>query len=500
MRLIYTRNTSDSRSTGKERKAMKVSVATSSCLLRRRAAGTLVILALVAGIPAGATAQQPPASATAQTPPAAPPVPTQTTAPASDERKLLLTAGRSMVHTTDFDVVRIAVTDPKVADAVVVQPREILIDGKSAGTVSLIVWGSGGRRVQYDVVVDPGVTTLQQTLQQLFPGEDIRVAVNDEAIILSGKVSSNAVMLRAGEVAGSTTTKAKVINLLELPGGQISQQVMLQVRIAEVNRRAIRELGLTLLSTRPTATGRVTTQQFAGPDFEDDNGVNKLVFSDFLNIFFFNRKEGLGAVLKALEQKGLFQSLAEPNLIAYNGQEASFLAGGEFPVPVVQGATGTVTIIFKEFGVRLSFRPTIAGDSIRLKVKPEVSSLDFNNGITLEGFRVPALITRRAETDVELRDGQSFAIAGLLNNMAQDDGANIPFLSKIPIIGYLFKSKAERLERTELMVLVTPRLVRPLDPDEVPPLPTQPKLFMPPPSTIEEKSGPSGTSPSADSK
>ena len=213
-----------------------------------------------------------------------------------------------------------------------------------------------------------------------------------------------------------------------------------------------------------------------------------LVFSDFLNLFFFNRTEGLGVAIKALEQKGLFQSLAEPNLIAYNGQEASFLAGGEFPVPVVQGATGTVTIMFKEFGVRLNFKPTIAGDVIRLKVRPEVSSLDFNNGITLEGFRIPALITRRAETDVELRDGQSFAIAGLLNNITQNDGANVPFLSKIPIIGYLFKSNADRKERTELMVLVTPRLVRPLNPDEVPPLPTQPGRFLPAPRRAVERS------------
>ncbi len=265
---------------------------------------------------------------------------------------------------------------------------------------------------------------------------------------------------------------------------------MLQVRIAEVNRKAVQELGVNFFATRPDWTGRVTTQQFSAPDFDDEKDSG-LVFSDFLNLFFFNRKEGLGAVIKALEQKGLFQSLAEPNLIAYNGQEASFLAGGEFPVPVVQGATGAVSIIFKEFGVRLTFRPTIAGDVIRLKVRPEVSSLDFNNGITLEGFRVPALITRRAETDVELRDGQSFAIAGLLNNITQEDGANIQFLSKIPIIGYLFKSKAERLERTELMVLVTPRLVRPLDPDEVPALPTQPLRFLPAPA--DEKPGTSSS-------
>jgi pilus assembly protein CpaC len=183
--------------------------------------------------------------------------------------------------------------------------------------------------------------------------------------------------------------------------------------------------------------------------------------------------------MKALQQKGYFQSLAEPNLIAYNGQEASFLAGGEFPVPFVSGAAGTVSVVFKEFGVRLKFTPTIAGDIIRLKVAPEVSSLDFNNGITISGFRIPALTTRRAETDVELRDGQSFAIAGLLNNISQTDSSALPILSRLPIIGHLFKSKADRAERTELMVIITPRLVRPLDPDEVPPLPTNPKPFLP---------------------
>jgi pilus assembly protein CpaC len=280
-------------------------------------------------------------------------------------------------------------------------------------------------------------------------------------------------MLKAGEIA-SATSKKQVINLLQLPGGTESQQVMLQVRFAEVNRRALMEAGVNLFVARDRWFGRTTTQQFTAPDFEDD----RLIFSDFLNLFFFDRQEGFGAVLRVLEQKGFLQSLAEPNLIAYNGQEASFLAGGEFPVPIVQGTSGGVTVQFKEFGVRLTFKPTIAGDTIRLRVRPEVSTLDFNNGITLEGFRIPALTTRRAETDVELRDGQSFAIAGLLNNTSQQDDAAIPFLSKIPIVGYLFKSKAERAERTELMVLITPRLVRALDPDEVPPLPTTPREFL----------------------
>jgi pilus assembly protein CpaC len=388
-------------------------------------------------------------------------------------QRVLLTAGRSTVLTTDFDITRVAITNPAIADAVVVQPREVLIDGKGPGTVSLIIWGGGGR-TQYDVVVDPGVPGLQQTMQQLFPGEDIRIALNDDAVILSGRASSNAVMLKAGEIATGAFPKGRVINLLELPGGSESQQVMLQVRVAEVNSKAVKELGVNFFMAKPNWVGRITTQQFAGANFEDQS----IVFNDLLNIFLYYRKEGLGVLIKALEQKGLFQSLAEPNLIAYNGQEASFLAGGEFPIPIVQGATGTVTVQFKEFGVRLNFRPTIAGDVIRLKVRPEVSALDFNNGITLSGFRIPALITRRAETDIELRDGQSFAIAGLLNNVSQGDGANIPFLSQIPIIGTLFKSKADRKERTELMVLVTPRLVRPLDPDEVPALPTDPGTFL----------------------
>jgi pilus assembly protein CpaC len=229
--------------------------------------------------------------------------------------------------------------------------------------------------------------------------------------------------------------------------------------------------------------GRSTTGQFSAPNFE----TNELTFSDFLNIFLFNTKYNVGSLIRALKQTGFFQSLAEPNLIAYNGQEASFLAGGEFPVPVVSGNTGNVSVTYKEFGVRLNFKPTIAGDLIRLKVAPEVSSLDFNNGVLLSGFRIPALTTRRAETEVELRDGQSFAIAGLIDNESQTDRAAIPFLSQLPIVGNLFKSKAERQERTELLVVVTPRLVRPLNPDEVPPLPTLPGRFLPSGDNIGEQ-------------
>jgi pilus assembly protein CpaC len=448
-----------------------------SCCVLAATIALLTVSSEEPGLAQGQTAGQTPQT---QTPPAQPSM-----------ARIVVTAGRSTVLSTEFDVTRIAITNPAVAEATVVEPREILIDGKAAGTISLIVWGDS-RRTQYDIVVEQPVAALQQQLQALFPGEKIEVSTNEDATVLSGTVSSTSVMLRAGEIATASATKRKVINLLQVPGGSESQQVLLQVRFAEVNRRALRELGVSLFTSGNglgNTWGRTTTQQFPGPAFTDmkstkvnGNVVEQsagLTFSDFLNIFFLNTKYDFGAVIRALQSSGHFQSLAEPNLIAYNGQEASFLAGGEFPVPVVQGATGTVTVEFKEFGVRLTFTPTIAGDMIRLKVKPEVSTLDFANGVTLGGFRIPALTTRRASTDVELRDGQSFAIAGLLDNQAQDDKSGIPLLSSLPIVGNLFKSKAERSQQTELMVLITPRLVRPLNPDEVPPLPTQFKPFLP---------------------
>jgi pilus assembly protein CpaC len=400
-----------------------------------------------------------------------------------DFPRVQLTTGRSTVLLTEFDITRIAVTNPAIADAVVVQPREILVDGKAPGTISLIVWGAAGQRLQYDLVVEQPILALEQQLRQLFPGEEIAVVVNADAIVLSGRASSTQVMLRAAEIARAAAPKGNVINMIQVPGGTDAQQVMLQVRFAEVNRRAIQELGASIF-TSPTGyrnwVGRGTTQQFQAPNLQGD----ELVFSDFLNLFLFNQNFNMGTVIRALRQTGYFQSLAEPNLLAYNGREASFLAGGEFPVPFASGTTNNISIQFREFGVRLNFTPIIAGDLIRLRVRPEVSSLDFNNGILLEGFRIPALTMRRAETEVELRDGQSFAIAGLIDNESQTDQAAVPILSQLPIIGRLFRSKADRQERTELLVLITPRLVRALDPDEVPPLPTLPGQFLQPSEEI----------------
>lgn len=394
--------------------------------------------------------------------------------------RVQLAAGRSTVLNVDFDITRVAITNPAIADAVVVSPREVLIDGKAQGTISLIIWGEG-RRAQYDLTVDAPANELQQQLQALFPGEDIHVSQTEESITLYGRVSNNGVMMKAAEIAGKVSSKAKVTNLLQVPGEDDSQQVLLQVRFAEVNKKAVTEAGISLftgITGYKDWIGRSTTQQFAAPQFDPE----QLTFSDFLNLFVFNSKYNVGGLLRALQSRGMLQSLAEPNLIAYNGKEASFLAGGEIPVPVVQGSANAsaVTIIYKEFGIRLAFTPTIAGDVIRLHVKPEVSSLDFANGVTVNGFRVPALQTRRSETDVELRNGQSFAIAGLLNNLTQSERNAVPGFASLPIIGNFFKSRSTSRQQTELMVLITPRLVKPMNPADVPDLPINPAEFLPP--------------------
>jgi hypothetical protein len=266
------------------------------------------------------------------------------------------------------------------------------------------------------------------------------------------------------------------------------------VRFAEVSRTALTELGSSFFANGfkdGRWFGRTATQQFPAPDFDSDEGGG-MVFSDFLNLFVFDMKNGLGGVIKALQTKGLFQSLAEPNLIAENGKEASFLAGGEYPYPVVQGSGGgtSVTIQFKEFGIKLNFTPTLVGDNlIHLKVRPEVSSLDFANGVSIQGFRVPALTTRRTETEVELQDGQTFAIAGLMNNTVSTTMSKIPGIGDIPILGLLFRSKQAQKAQTELVVMITPTILRrnstgvsPSVPDIIEPYLGPSKKTMPPPA------------------
>ena len=304
-------------------------------------------------------------------------------------------------------------------------------------------------------------------MKQLFPGETISVAGSGKDVVLSGTVGSAYVVEKAAALAaGYVDKKENVVNLLKQQEGVASNQVMLKVRFAEVSRNALQELGAALFTDgNNNMFGRTTTQQFAAPIFDKNQPSaalgETLVFSDYLNLFLFDAKNQIGAVVKAMQSRGVFQSLAEPNLIALNGKEASFLAGGEFPYPIPQGNFGSFTIHFKEYGVRLNFTPTVlGGDLINLKIRPEVSSLDFNNAIVIGGFRIPALTSRRAETEVELQDGQTFAIAGLLNNTALSTMRKVPGLGDIPILGMLFKSRAYQKEQTELVVMVTPTIVR----------------------------------------
>ena len=382
-------------------------------------------------------------------------------APLPEATDIDLLVGRSTVVNVGSPIARVSLTVPDIADAMVTAPSQLLIHGKQPGTISLFVWDRGGSIKTYEVKVRRDLTILAAQLKQLFPGEPITAVGSGKDVVLSGTVSAAYVIEKAANVAGGYVEKKEnVVNLLKQQEGVASNQVMLRVRFAEVSRSAVQELGATFFLNKANWAARTAPPGVPSPDFDAEKG---LVFSDFLNLFVFSNKAGLGAAVRALQNKGLFQSLAEPNLVAIDGKEASFLAGGEFPIPIVQSGSGSnsVTIMFKEFGVRLAFTPTVlGGDLVRIKVKPEVSSLDFANAIVLDGFRIPALTTRRTETEVELRDGQTFAIAGLLNNTLTNTMSKIPGIGDIPILGKLFQSKAHQKNLTELVVMITPVIIK----------------------------------------
>ena len=393
--------------------------------------------------------------------------------------------GKSLLINTTERLKRVSVTDPTVADAQPVTPTQILVHGRSPGEVSLLIWDELERSRSFDLRVDVDVSAAAEEEKRIFPDEQITVSPSRSAIVLSGHVSTEDVSKRAGMIAEAYTKN--VVNVLTF-GPVGAQEVLLEVKFAEVDRSALAQLGVNFLSTGATNTiGTVTTGQFGGfgpqritdttgstPPFTSNEAIN-----DVLNLFVFRPDIHLGTVIRALETKNLLQILAEPNLIAVNGKEASFLAGGQFPFPIVQPGNGftAVTIAFKDFGVKLDFTPVIMPNgNIHLKVVPEVSTLDFANALTISGFTVPALSTRRADTEFELQDGQSFVIAGLMDNRVTNIINKIPGLGDIPILGNFFKSKSAQKSKTELMVLCTARRIAPnLQP---PPTPKYPKPFM----------------------
>jgi pilus assembly protein CpaC len=432
---------------------------------------------------------------------------------ADDMPPVRLLVGRSAVIDIGTAISRVSLTSADIADAMVTSNNQLLVNGKTPGTITMFVWEKGGVRRQYEIIVQRDLAQLNEQLIKLFPGEAIEAQSNGKAVVLSGIVTNKDAADKAMNVAAGYVEKAgDVVNLLRLQETQASNQVLLRVRFAEVSRSAMTELGVSLF-TSPTGIknniARTTTEQFPAPTFEGLNWTKangdfgsdvtsaegKVTFSDFLNLFLFNQKYDIGAMVKALSNKGLFQSLAEPNLVAESGKEASFLAGGEVPIPIAQGSGGSVAISvqYKEFGVRLSFLPTVIGNRVHLKVKPEVSTLDYSNGVVLQGFRIPGLSTRRTETELELMDGQTFAIAGLMNNTMNTTLSKIPGIGDIPILGLLFKSKAAQKNQTELVVMITPHILPRNSPGVTPnlpkiqepylaPLPTKKGLETPPPA------------------
>jgi len=410
-------------------------------------------------------------------------------APQEPPAELHVLVGKSVVLNSPQILKRVSVSDPTIASAVTISPTQVLLNGLAAGKASLILWNEQEKPIAYDLHVELDVVGLRDTISQLFPNENIQISQSGASIVLTGTASTKEVADRA--LAVTQTQSKSVVNLLAVLQVSSGGQVLLQVRFAEVDRAAVQQLGINIFSTGAANTpGAVSTGQFSPPSVASVHGTipggiegttTTFTLGDLLNIFVFRPDLNLAVTIRALQQNNVLQILAEPNLLALNGREASFLAGGEFPFPVVQGGTGVtaVTITFKEFGVRLKFTPTILSDgTIRLKVAPEVSALDFTNGLTVSGFAVPALSTRRAETEIELRDGQSFAIAGLIDNRLTENASKIPGLGDIPIIGKLFRSRSVNKSKTELLVMVTPKLVRPLAPGQVPTMPDFKKPFL----------------------
>jgi len=424
----------------------------------------------------------------------------------TDAKAVDLLVGRSALVDIGAPIARVSLTSADIADALVTGQSQLLVHGKTPGSISMFVWDRAGAVKRYEIAVQRDLARLNDQVRELFPGESIQARSNGKAVVLSGKVSSKEVADKAVAVAAGYVDKpTDVTTLLQVQPGPRSNQVLLRVRFAEVSRSAMSEYGMSLF-TGPTGInntiGRATTQQYPAPAYTDlawqkagsdfgsevTKAEGKLAFSDFLNVFLLNQKYDLGVLIKALQNKGLFQSLAEPNLVAESGKEASFLAGGEFPVPVAQGSGANigVSVQFKEFGIRLNFTPTVVGDRVHLKVRPEVSTLDYGNAVLLSGFRIPSLSTRRAETELELQSGQTFAIAGLMSNQMQTTMQKIPGIGDIPILGYMFKSKASKRDQTELVVMITPEILPNNSPGVTPSLPMYPDTFMPPLSDLKK--------------
>ena len=395
----------------------------------------------------------------------------------SEGQALHVFVGKSVVINLQAPVTRILSSNPNVIDTLATSPTQVVVEGKAPGASSLILWDASGHSQMLDVTVDVNVSHLRTALEQAYPGEQITVQSDGAHLILTGSVSDPKVAEDVVKMASAYSSG--VVNSLTVAPIH-EQQVLLEVKFAEVDRTKLQQLGINFFSTGAANTiGAVTTGTFSPPTLQttgsSSNATTGIInVQNPLNIFAFRPDINLGVTIQDLENKAVLQILAEPNLLALNGQKASFLAGGEFPVPVVQGgqSIGVVTIQFRPFGVRLDFTAYVGKDKvIRLHVNPEVSTLDFSNAAIISGFTIPALSTRRAETEIELKDGQSFGIAGLLDNRAQVQLSKVPGIGDIPILGNFFRSRNITRSNTELLVMVTPHVGDPVRMNNPPPTP-----------------------------
>jgi pilus assembly protein CpaC len=401
--------------------------------------------------------------------------------------EIRLTVGKSIVIDYPADIARISTSNADIVDASPVTGREVLVHGKSFGTVTLVVWSKAGQRNFYNINVEQNLEPLRQLLKETFPGQDLHVQSSRDSLSLTGHVANKDIGDRAAALA--TPFAKTVVNNLQVAEAPVEKQILLRVKFAELDRSASNQFAVNLVSTGATNTiGRISTGQFPAPSpttigSGGTSANSTFSVSNALNIFAFRPDLNLATLIQALEQRNLLQTLDEPTLMTSNGKEASFLVGGEFPIPVLQGGanSGAVTIQFREFGVRLTFTPTITGNNnIRLHVKPEVSALDYTNALSFNGFTIPALSSRKMETNIELGEGQSFVIAGLIDNQVTETISKIPGLSSLPILGNLFKSKEFDRNNTELVVMVTPEITMPLQPGDGKPMPPTPRDFLVP--------------------
>jgi pilus assembly protein CpaC len=425
---------------------------------------------------------------------------TQPAQTASPVRRMELIVGRGDLIRFQSDVKQVAASEPKIADVVVISPREVMVNAKGPGRATVIVWDADPEPKRYDIDVVPDNFEFDEFREQLskeLPESHIQVTGKGETIVLTGTVTSSEQLKRA---AGLAQTRSKtVINLLKAPPDPEPRQILLQVRFASIDRVALTQVGFNLFSLNPKFQGVTSTEQFSAPKLgqvQNGNTTNAANFSDLLNLFFYRPDLNIGATIKALQDQNILQILAEPNLIVLDGKDASFLAGGSFPFPVLTttstgGSTSpVVTIQFKKYGVQLDFTPTITSSGgVDLKVAPEVSSLDFTNAVTVAGFLIPALSQKRVETEVILKEGESFAIAGMIDNQVQRETEKIIGLGDIPILGQLFRSRQTNKTTNELLVVITPHIVKPLSPDEKAKLPDFPIPFQKPVNQKGKKSG-----------